>query len=260
MLPKTVHFISINNFIENDTISQWCLASWKQHAPDWEIKIWTEKDEYIKNIIDNSKYIQLCYKDKNWGGIFDYLRSSILYDFGGIVSELDQILIEDLTIDKEFMFEGYPTTTCGPIGMMPHSDLIKNCLKYFDSLEKSQFMEKPCLLQEDYDKNIERYKKLSIEPFESNGVHTLHLYNWYNDVSPNTIFIDSETYKKLGVKDIIRFDAAFFNYLHLPIIKEYISNFFYTGIKNNLSIIFSLNKNLFDIKKVEYSKYNGEKI
>ena len=36
-----VHFINLNNFLEREYFSKFCLESWKKYMPDAEIKVWT---------------------------------------------------------------------------------------------------------------------------------------------------------------------------------------------------------------------------
>ena len=68
-----VHFINLNNYLENYYIAQKCLESWKKLAPDLEIKIWTEKDEFIQKVLNkNSKFLKYFQqKDKNYGLLCD---------------------------------------------------------------------------------------------------------------------------------------------------------------------------------------------
>ena len=101
----TVHFINLNSYLEKDYIAQKCLESWKKYMPNAEIKIWTEKDEFIQKILNkNSKFLEFFQKDKNYGFLCDYLRLHLQYEFGGIYSELDQMLLKPIKIDENIEF------------------------------------------------------------------------------------------------------------------------------------------------------------
>ena len=100
-----VHFINLNNFLEREYFSKFCVESWKKYMPDLEIKVWTEKDEFIQKILNkNSKFLEFFQKNKNYGFLCDYLRLHLQYEFGGIYSELDQMLLKPLKIDENIEF------------------------------------------------------------------------------------------------------------------------------------------------------------
>ena len=100
-----VHFINLNNYLEKDYIAQKCLESWKKYMPDAEIKIWTENDDFIQKILNkNSKFLEFFQKNKNYGFLCDYLRLHLQYEFGGIYSELDQMLLKPIKIDEDIEF------------------------------------------------------------------------------------------------------------------------------------------------------------
>ena len=80
-----VHFINLYNYLEKEYFSKFCLGSWKKYMPEAEIKMWTEKD-------------------KHYGFLCDYLRLHLQYEFGGIYSELDQMLVKPIEIDENIEF------------------------------------------------------------------------------------------------------------------------------------------------------------
>ena len=103
-----VHFINLYNYLEKDYIAQKCLESWKKYMPNAEIRIWTEKDEFIKNILESKiKFLEYANDKKNKipiSMICDYIKLKIIYEFGGMISEFDQILIKNINIDEEVEF------------------------------------------------------------------------------------------------------------------------------------------------------------
>lgn len=110
----TLHFINLYGFIEKNPIAQLCLHSWKTLMPELEIKIWTEKDEFIQKLLnEKNKLMDYWNIVKNndtfgstldLGNICDYLRLNVQYEFGGLYAELDHILFEPIKIDENLEF------------------------------------------------------------------------------------------------------------------------------------------------------------
>ena len=73
-----VHFINLNNFLDKEYFSKFCVESWKKYMPNAEIKVWTENDEFIQKVLNkNSKFLEFFQKDKNYGFLCDYLRLNL---------------------------------------------------------------------------------------------------------------------------------------------------------------------------------------
>ena len=75
--------------------------------PEHQIKIWTENDDFIKNILNdkNNNIIKQCLNKSNFY-VYEYLRLKILYEFGGIFAEADMIILEHFNIqdNDEFFY------------------------------------------------------------------------------------------------------------------------------------------------------------
>lgn len=136
----TIHFLNINNYIKNDYIAQIGIKSWQKYMPEHQIKIWTENDDFIKNILnDKNNNIVKYYLNKNNVYVFEYLRLKIIYEFGGIFSEPDMILLEhfDIKDNDEFFFNisnFYNLgITCYPIILKKNNILVKMFLDYLEN-------------------------------------------------------------------------------------------------------------------------------
>jgi len=100
MFPKIIH----QTYKDHNIPNKWKLSPimWKKYHPDYKYMFWTDNDirEYIKKnypqylkIHDNYKYnIQRA----------DFIRYFILYDFGGIYSDLDLYPIENIEPHLEY--------------------------------------------------------------------------------------------------------------------------------------------------------------
>ena len=93
MIPKIIHYCWFGGNKKPNIIEK-CIASWRQHCPDYEIIEWNES---------NFDYCQIqfskdAYEDKKYAFVSDYARLKIIYDHGGIYLDTD-VLIKNSTND-----------------------------------------------------------------------------------------------------------------------------------------------------------------
>jgi hypothetical protein len=90
-IPKMIHYI----WIGNKTIppmNQRCVESWRKFCPDYEIKLWNEKNyDFMEH-----PYARAAYNQKKWGFVSDYSRLDIIYNYGGIYMDCDVELLKPL--------------------------------------------------------------------------------------------------------------------------------------------------------------------
>lgn len=136
----TIHFLNINNYIKNDYIAQIGIKSWQKYMPEHQIKIWTENDDFIKNILnDKNNNIIKWYSNISNFYIYEYLRLKIIYEFGGIFSEPDMVLLEHFNIQKndEFFYNISNFCnlgiTCYPIILKKNNIIVKMQLDYIEN-------------------------------------------------------------------------------------------------------------------------------
>ena len=84
MIPKIIHYCWFGGkpksaFIEN------CMASWKKHLPEYEVRCWSEQDIDIESI----PFVKQAYQAKKWAFVADYVRFYALYTEGGIYMDTD---------------------------------------------------------------------------------------------------------------------------------------------------------------------------
>ena len=226
----TVHFVNLNNFLEREYFSKFCVESWKKYMPDAEIKIWTENDEFIQRVLGkNSKFLEFFQKDKNYGFLCDYLRLNIQYEFGGIYSELDQMLLKPIKIDENIEFcHSLIYTDCITTSTFPNyfkkgNKILKYLIDDLDNNFNMNYMSKTrktleeigynewkvCLLRNLPNNLTSDLNKLRINSekfFEKNGYWNLHLCDWQLKLRKNIILIDKIKYKE----ELEMFSDAFF--------------------------------------------------
>lgn len=78
MIPKIIHYCWFGGN-EKPEIIQKCIASWKEHCPDWKIMEWNESNyDVAKN-----PYVKKAYQSEKWAFVSDFVRLDILYELGG---------------------------------------------------------------------------------------------------------------------------------------------------------------------------------
>ena len=112
VIPKIIHAI----WFSGDPMPELyikCLASWKKHAPDFEIKIW-DMESYEP---DHCLFFEQAIEHRNWAFASDYARADILRRHGGIYMDLDVEMlrpIDDLLYNDAYMsFESLDRIECG---------------------------------------------------------------------------------------------------------------------------------------------------
>ena len=227
-----VHFINLYNYLEKDYIAQKCLESWKKYMPDAEIKIWTEKDEFTQKILNkNSKFLEFFSKNKNYGFLCDYLRLHLQYEFGGVYSELDQMLLKPIKIDENIEFcqsitlSESITTTSQPNYFKKWNKILKYLIDEIDNnfdeywLHDVELKYRKCPFYgysewslcaiRNYMNMIELISELKINSLKfikENGNWCLHLYDWWIYNSNTKVLIDFnqiEDYHVENIKNII---------------------------------------------------------
>ena len=267
----TVHFINLNNFLEREYFSKFCVESWKKYMPEAEIKIWTENDEFIQRVLGkNSKFLEFFSNDLNYGFLCDYLRLHLQYEFGGIYSELDQMLLKPLKIDEDIEFcHSLIYTDCITTSTFPNyfkkgNKILKYLIDDLDNNFNSSYMSKTrktleeigfnewkvCLLRNLPNNLTPTLNKLRINSekfFEKNGYWCLHFADWPFELRKNIILIDEIKYKE----ELEMFsDDFFFIFENAPDFKiDYLN---YKFIDSKLKPLF--------LKFVKYQIYKSSKL
>ncbi|MDD4387580.1 MAG: glycosyltransferase, partial [Clostridia bacterium] len=87
------------------SLAKKCIKSWKKHLPDFEIKLWNESNFDINECL----FIKQAYEQGKWPFVSDYVRTKVLYEYGGlyldtdmeITKHIDHLLKNDLFIGRE---------------------------------------------------------------------------------------------------------------------------------------------------------------
>ena len=134
MIPKIIHACWLGSAPMPEVYKNY-VEGWKKLNPDFEVKLWTDKD--FEKYYDDSLFVKDAIRLKKYGFLADYFRFTVLYEFGGIYIDTDVEMFKPL---DEFlnskMFMGYIfDTSIGTalIGSEPKNPIIKEWLNQLES-------------------------------------------------------------------------------------------------------------------------------
>ena len=99
MIPKVIHYCWFGRS-ELPPLAKKCIASWKKFLPDYEIKEWNEGNYDVSK----NAYMAAAYKERKFGFVPDYIRSDLIYEYGGFYFDTDVEVIKPL--DSLLQYKG----------------------------------------------------------------------------------------------------------------------------------------------------------
>jgi mannosyltransferase OCH1-like enzyme len=84
MIPKKIHYCWFGRNPLPKSAKK-CIASWKKYMPDYEIIEWNE-DNFDINM---NAYTKMCYEQKKYAFLSDYIRLLVIEEHGGIYFDTD---------------------------------------------------------------------------------------------------------------------------------------------------------------------------
>lgn len=148
-IPPLLHFIWLGSPIPPDVDA--IIKTWVKCHPGWELRIW--KDDDLLNFNWVNGFSKVAFEmAKTWAEKSDILRYEILYQYGGIYSDVDTVCLKsfnDLVSRNVECFAGqetnriatkgggalYATNTI--LGFKPESPIIKYCLEHIKVQEEA---------------------------------------------------------------------------------------------------------------------------
>jgi hypothetical protein len=134
MIPKKIHYCWFGRG-EKPKLAQKCIASWKKYCPDFEIIEWNE-DNFDVNL---NGYTQMCYEQKKYAFLSDYVRLKVLLEHGGVYFDTDVEVVRSfeklLAHPAFFGFEDDAHVNTGVgFGCEAGNSVIKTMLEEYDPL------------------------------------------------------------------------------------------------------------------------------
>lgn len=113
MIPKIIHYCWFGGNPLPE-LEQRCLASWRQHMPNWEY-LWWNEDTF--DISSAPLYVRQAYEARKFAFVSDYVRLWALEQFGGLYMDVDFMVYRsfDKLVDKYAAFAGYEGSKRNPV-------------------------------------------------------------------------------------------------------------------------------------------------
>jgi len=132
-IPKIIHYVWVGpKTLNNQNFFQRCRDSWSFFLPDYELKLWSERNSPMDH-----RYVKEMYGQKKWAFVSDYIRFWALYHEGGIYLDTDMEILKSLDsfLRHEVFFgktkDGF--IGCGIIGASPRHEFIKEVLQFYNN-------------------------------------------------------------------------------------------------------------------------------
>lgn len=138
MIPKRIHYCWFGRGDKNK-LAKKCIESWKMNCPDYEIIEWNE-DNFDVNM---NSYTKMCYEQKKYAFLTDYLRLLIINEYGGLYFDTDVEVVRnfDDLLDCEAFFgfetEQYVNTGEG-FGAEAGNKVVQKMILEYDQLLDGQ--------------------------------------------------------------------------------------------------------------------------
>ena len=134
MIPQKIHYCWFGRN-PKPKLAEKCIASWKKYCPGYEIIEWNE-DNFDINM---NGYTKMCYEQKKYAFLSDYVRLLVVAEHGGIYFDTDVELMKPIDAllknDAFFGFETPEYVASGlGFGSVPHGRAIEAMVAEYDFL------------------------------------------------------------------------------------------------------------------------------
>ena len=226
MIPKTVHAVWLGGG-KISAMTAMCINSWRRVLPDYNIKIWGERDLNLDSLANSNKFLRKCLKYHLWSFASDYLRLYVLYEYGGIYLDTDVEVLQTFNpLLKNNFFYGledndFPCT--GVLGAEPRSSAVKTLLDFYeDEIWEVDFFNNPIV----FDHVIKNNRQI----FESGTIFKKSVFSPY---SPGSYLIENHDVVEKDDSITVHWYSANWNmnlrgyvflnckHIHSPIMKSF---------------------------------------
>lgn len=138
MIPKKIHYCWFGRGKKPKLVKK-CIESWKKYCPDYEIIEWNED----KVDVNANAYMKMCYENKKFAFLTDYLRLVIVNDYGGLYFDTDVEIVKSfdelLQYGAFFGFENNDYVNTGEgFGAEIQHPLVQQMLREYEDLLDGQ--------------------------------------------------------------------------------------------------------------------------
>lgn len=141
MIPKKIHFCWLSGE-EYPPLIQYCINTWKQILPDYEIVLWDTKRFDINSVA----WVKEAFEAKKYAFAADYIRFYALYTEGGIYLDSDVEVLKTFTpLLNCKSFIGFEASTgmveAAIVGSEPGMEWCKKILNFYTDRHFSPAMD-----------------------------------------------------------------------------------------------------------------------
>ena len=131
-IPKIIHYCWFGENPKPQLVLK-CIESWKRFCPDYELIEWNESNFDIHSHV----FVEEAYREKKWAFVSDFVRASVLLQYGGIYLDTDMELIRPLDpLLQHCLFAGFEANdTIGSaiFGCEAENETIRKYYEYYQS-------------------------------------------------------------------------------------------------------------------------------
>lgn len=169
IIPKVIHYCWFGNG-KLIALEKKCIASWKMHCPDFQIKLWNE-DNFDVNYCEFTKE---AYRLGKYAFVSDVARLYALQQEGGVYLDTDMLLVKSLSdlLKQEFFVGDHiqEKIGLGIIGSDSEHFILEKVLTYYRSHKFN--LTSPLLIPDLFDQLLLEERKL-IRIFEPDYFYAL---------------------------------------------------------------------------------------
>lgn len=148
-MNKLIHYIKYQQ--DTTDFEEYCISTWSDKNPDFEIRKWTEDDPEIIEWVQGCKFAKSAISIGKPVFAVDYLRLKIIQNYGGCIMDTDVICarpLEELLLNYPYdvliPMDNYSSTTTTwtntgtfTYSKYPNNPLITELVNYYESLEEA---------------------------------------------------------------------------------------------------------------------------
>lgn len=139
-IPRKLHFIWVGDeSLRPDAY----IETWRKQHPDYEIKVWGNRDWKGRDWINRKHMDQIASQDRGFAGVADLMRWEILLSEGGFALDADSVCLQRLpdwlfscnlfaVWENEFSRPGLVAN--GYVGSVPDHDVIRTIVMNIHSI------------------------------------------------------------------------------------------------------------------------------
>lgn len=196
-IPKLIHYCWFGKNNKSESILKY-METWDK-LKDYRIIEWNENNFDI----ESNPFLKFAYEHKKWAFVSDYVRLSVLNEYGGIYLDTDVEIkksFDELLGDKMFLGLIYDCSIgTAVIGAIPHHPIVQDLLKLYD---RSSF---------EYADNKIKIKFKEFEKYQTNNNNDLFTVYFIENVEEFKLCNRNQKLKNVSVYKKEYFERKTFN-------------------------------------------------